>query len=77
MIMEARCPYCKSEDIRYGSFDEEGAGADTIKNWRDCQCSNKHHFIISEVHTITSRIVAKDDNELEELIKKELNEERE
>lgn len=74
MMMKEKCPICGSESLDYGSYEDEVVSdVETIREWHPC-CDKGHEFIISEVLTVTSRIVAKDDNELDELIEKELKE---
>ena len=76
MLMETKCPHCGCENIVM-DVDREECVSDTemIVNF-DCRCGNcKKTFIISEVRAVTSRIVAKDNDELDELIDKELKEE--
>ena len=51
--------------------DEENVSElEFIRSWR-CYCECGKSFIISDVVTITSRLVAKDDEELDALIVKE------
>ena len=76
MIMDEKCPHCGCENIVM-DVDREEMVSDTemIVNF-NCRCGKcKEGFIISEVRTVTSRLVAKDDGELDELIKKEMEEE--
>lgn len=71
MIMELRCPHCGSEAIVEQDPDYEWqTGDECIINW-DCRCENDHHFIVSEIVRTTSRLVAKDHNDLERLIDEE------
>lgn len=71
MIMKERCPICGSKNLDYGMYEDEPvSNTETIREWHPC-CENGHEFIISEVLTVTSRLVAKDDEELDRLIKEE------
>lgn len=74
-MMEQVCPHCGSGHLEYfQSLDEWVSDNECIRQW-DVRCAEGHRFIISEVHTVTSRLVAKDDKELDALIAKEENEE--
>ena len=77
MMMEQKCPYCGSERLDFWSSDDEPVSdTETISQW-DVRCEKcGERFIVSEVLTVTSRLVAKDDRELNELIKKEQEEDR-
>ena len=70
MIMDNKCPYCGSEAINFGSPDEDWWGEELVSRW-DARCENGHEFIVSEVRSLTSRIVAKDEDDLERLITEE------
>lgn len=74
MIMDLKCPYCGSEALDMGSPDEEWWGNDMISKWY-VTCDHGHRFVVSDVNRLTSRLVAKDDKELDVLIKKEEEEE--
>lgn len=74
--MEEKCPKCGSSAIEYRTYDDDPWGEQIVRTWDGCVCENGHEFIISEVFTLTSRIVAKDDDELNRLIMKEKEEER-
>lgn len=77
MMMEQKCPHCGSERLDFWSSDDEPVSdTEIIRRW-DVRCEScGKGFIVSEVLTVTSRLVAKDDAELDELIKKEMEEER-
>ena len=71
MIMELRCPECGSEAIVEQDPDYEWqSGDECIINW-NCRCENDHYFIVSEIVRTTSRLVAKDHDDLERLIDEE------
>lgn len=76
MIMQEACPICGSENLRMNVSDDEYSGSDDLIRLWDCVCGNGHEFIISEVLTVTSRLVAKDPNDLERLILEEEKEVR-
>ena len=76
MIMEQKCPYCGSVSLKMDVDDDEWSGNDAfIRAW-SCTCENGHRFIMSEVLTVTSRLVATDQDELDRLIAEEESEER-
>lgn len=70
MIMDLKCPHCGSESLDMGSPDEEWWGEDMVSKWY-VRCDNGHRFIVSDVNTLTSRLVAKDNEDLERLILEE------
>ena len=71
MIMDTVCPHCGSKAITFGSPDYEwDADKECICTW-DAKCENEHEFIISEILTVTSRLVARDSDHLDELIELE------
>ena len=81
MMMEQRCPYCGSERLDFRTFDDEPVSEnEIIRTWdvSCCNCGRGHGgdkgFIVSEVLTVTSRLVAKDEEELDGLIRKETEE---
>lgn len=77
MIMESKCPHCGSEAIEFESPDYEwDMDKECICTW-DAVCENGHEFIISEILTVTSRLVAKDSDDLERLIDEEDKEAKE
>lgn len=78
MMMDNKCPYCGSSTIEMWTNDDEWVSdtqfiSDITGECYDC----KKRFIISEVRTVTSRLVAKDQNELDALIVKEEEEDKE
>ena len=77
MIMDEKCPYCNSENLRMDVKDEEpNTSTETIVTW-DCHCFGcGKDFIMSDVVTVTSRLVAKDYEDLDRLIELEQEEER-
>lgn len=77
MIMDEKCPHCGSENIETDVDREEpNTSTETIVNY-DCHCYDcGEDFIMSDVLTVTSRIVAKDNDELDELIEQEWKEEK-
>ncbi len=77
MMMEQKCPHCGAGNLDFWSSDDEPVSdTEIIRRW-DVRCEKcGKGFIVSEVLTVTSRLVAKDDGELDELIKKEMEEER-
>ena len=77
MMMDQKCPYCGAEMLLFTSNDDEWVSdTECIRTWNvECGCCKKN-MIVSEVLTVTSRLVAKDCEELDELIKKETEEER-
>ena len=72
MMMEQKCPHCGAGNLEfYESDDEWVSDNECIRQW-DVRCEKcGKGFIISEVLTVTSRLVAKDDKELDALIVKE------
>ena len=78
MIMEEKCPHCGSENIQMDVDDEEyNTSTETIVTW-DCHCFGcGKDFIMSDVVTVTSRLVAKDNDELDRLIEEEIKEDME
>ena len=70
MIMDLKCPFCGSEALDMGSPDEDFWGDDMISKWH-VRCDKGHKFIVSDVNTLTSRLVAKDEEDLERLILEE------
>lgn len=71
MIMESKCPHCGTEAIEFGTPEYDWySDRECICNW-DARCENDHRFIISEVLTTTSRLVAKDSDDLDRLIEEE------
>lgn len=77
MIMDQKCPHCGAENLEFYESDDEWVSEnECIRRW-DVRCEKcGQGFIISEVLTVTSRLVAKDDAELDELIEKETKEQR-
>ena len=75
MMMQQECPYCNSKSLHFYDKDDEWVSDDScIRTWK-VKCDRNHEFIISEVLMVTSRLVAKDDDELDKLIKEEEKEE--
>ena len=75
-MMEQKCPFCGEDHLEYfQSMDEWVSDNECIRQW-DVRCAQGHGFIISEVHTVTSRLVAKDNEELDALIVKEEEEDK-
>lgn len=70
MIMDEKCPYCGSEEIEFVEHDVLYECGQVIVTWK-CRCSEGHEFIASEVYTLASRLIAKDDDELDRLIEEE------
>lgn len=71
MIMEHKCPHCGSTDIEYRGREEQ-LDYDSFFAEFDCVCNEcDNEFIISEAYTLRSRIIAKDENELERLLEQE------
>ena len=75
MMMDSRCPYCDSIDISYKEMDRDWVSEEDciVTNEGRCWECDKH-FIVSEVVSVPSRIVAKDRDELDRLVKEELDE---
>lgn len=76
MMMEQKCPHCGNERLDFWSSDDEQVSdTECIRLW-DVRCEKcGERFLVSEVLTVTSRLVAKDDKELDVLIRKEMDEE--
>ena len=68
MIMECKCPHCGGENFEMEIDREENTDELTmIRQW-NCHCACGETFIISDVQQVTSRLVAKDLDDLERLI---------
>lgn len=72
--MDLKCPHCGTEELvkqdpEYGWQSVH----ECIVEW-DCVCKNGHDFVISEILRTTSRLVAKDWDEMERLITEEESE---
>ena len=77
MIMSEVCPHCGSEDITYDEQTKNEGSTDTVIREFSCTCSDcGEQFLVSEVLTVTSRLVARSYDELEKLIEKEEKENR-
>ena len=77
MIMSEVCPHCGSEDITYDDQTKNEGSVDGVIREFACTCSDcGESFIVSEVLSVTSRLVAKDYNHLEKLIDMEEKENR-
>lgn len=75
MIMDNCCPYCGCIDIAIDEIERDWTSEEdciVAYNGKCWECGKE--FLISEVVSVTSRIVAKDDKELNDLIKQELDE---
>ena len=71
MIMKSACPHCDSESIVFDAPEYEWfSDTECICTW-DGHCDNGHDFIISEVLNVTSRLVAKDSDDLDRLVEEE------
>ena len=70
MMMEEKCPFCGSEDIEFVEHDVLYECGQVIVTWR-CRCSGDHEFVASEVYDVTSRLIAKDNDDLDRLIEEE------
>ena len=71
MIMKQKCPYCGSEMMEYDDDDGQYDCDSYLVAW-DCHCEDcGKSFIVSEAYTLSSRIIAKDNDELEELLERE------
>ena len=77
MIMNEECPYCGSEDVSCEDQTKNEGTCDSVIREFVYVCSDcGEHFIMSEVLSVTSRIVAKDYNDLDRLIEIEVEEDR-
>ena len=77
MIMNEACPNCGSEDVTCEDQKKNEGTCDSVIREFVYVCSDcGEHFIMSEVLSVTSRLVAKDYNELEKLIDAEEKENR-
>lgn len=72
MIMELKCPRCKSESIALMDPDYDwDSDTECIVTW-DAVCGDcKKKFIVSEIVKTTSRLVAKDSDDLDRLVEEE------
>lgn len=77
MIMEEKCPHCDSKNLKMTVDDEEhNSPTEKIVTW-SCHCFGcGKDFIMSDVVTVTSRLVARDQEELDKLIDEEYEEDR-
>jgi len=74
MIMDEKCPYCGSDDYEPIDWDDD-CDCCELDSRRDYVCNScGEEFIVSKEYRLYSCIVAKDDNELDELLKKEKKE---
>ena len=72
MIMKQRCPFCGSEDVAFSRPEYDWECADRCIILWDGKCGDcGEDFISSEVCTVESRLIAKDNDELEGLIERE------
>lgn len=74
MIMDCNCPHCGGGNFEMELDQEENTDELTMIRTYRCHCACGGWFIISDVNQVTSRIVAKDFEELDELIDKEKKE---
>ncbi len=73
MIMDRVCPYCGGKDFSLVERDFEYiSDNEYMKDWNVTCLGCRKEFMMSEVHSITSRLVARDLEELDALIDKEL-----
>lgn len=76
MIMKLKCPHCGSENLVEMDPDYEwDSDTECIVTW-DARCECGKTFIVSEIAETTSRIVAKDSDDLDRLIEKEEKEKK-
>ena len=71
MIMENNCPHCGSYSIVQMDPDYDWQDDDECVVVWDCKCDHDHDYIVSEIVKVTSRLVAKDHDDLERLIDEE------
>ena len=72
MIMDIKCPYCGSENIIDLNMEIEWSNEDEAVNNGYATCDDCNEvFRISEIIKVTSRLVAKDHDDMERLIDEE------